>query len=266
LKNKILGLASFCLATSLKSSEPVTWGEQANRLQAISSALLESPSFARKSPLEKGFSFYAQIDGTAIPSVNSIIGSKTEDLPQPPGHALPFFGVAWKGGQDTVGLHFESSLGYLNTAWLPIDVGASLKQLTQHAGFSISHEIKKAQALFLRMDITKTEAFAKARVADEGFEDEFLTKAYLLGLSGLFQTKSWTWGLGAGIKKSQTSILVSIDQTLLHYTDQLQDAPLPFWIALSMEKQINPSLSLIFQELWQPERLLVPRLSVRYSL
>lgn len=86
---RVMVVLCFVIAFS-RIGLAVTWEEQAKRLQLVSASFLDTQPILSNVPGEGGrFHLEAKSVISALPKLNTTVGAKSEEAPQPPAHGVP---------------------------------------------------------------------------------------------------------------------------------------------------------------------------------
>lgn len=257
----------FCLvfvnimAASASFAAPVTWEEQAERLQNVSASLLDGAPVGE--PLQNT-SAEVRAVVSFLPKVNSKIGSKSEKVPSSPVHAVPTlqfnavsgraFGVQLWGGYLPPGGEKLFGIKAKLSQW---QVGGAVQGILPLQGFE----------LFLPVGFQMGKATLTGPITAADSDDDFVSTTRFLYLApGVRFPALNVWaGVLVANKNTKSEFKISSEGTNLSLIDMLSDSSFPYVTQASVGWFHASGVQLAVSELFVPKRVTMPRLLVSYQ-
>jgi hypothetical protein len=254
-----------------RADEPVrvTWEQQAERLQNVSAALLDSMPVSILPP--NGLSVGAWGALSFLPEVNPRVGGKSEKVPSSPVHAVPQLQLAY--GQS---LAVVSVTGRLWAGYLPpgleglMGIDAELSQWT--VGGAVGSTLPLPTPPFigrpaLELGLQTSGAKLTGAITEPKAKDKFTSSGRILYMSLGLQPKDF--GLHAALvvatRKVDSTFVVSSSRTELSLVDELEDASFPMVLQGQLGWRFPLGITAGVAQLWVPSRLAMPRLFASYD-
>ncbi|NBO38039.1 hypothetical protein EBU99_05600 [bacterium] len=266
-KKIILRLVMSILLPATSAQAAVLWTEQARRLQEVSAALLDTIPVPM--PLVPDLRLGLKTDLSFLPSPNTKVGSKREKLPSSPVQSIPsfFLQTGYRLGQ-LESISVEGWGGVLpQGVEKMMGIQASLLQTQIGARIQLASARLSSASIHLGGGFAKTSSSIKGTISSLSGSDSFTADAFLSFVDVQVQhIKSGFWGgLSIGKKTTQSRLAIVDDATDLSLTDQLTNAKQPHWSQFSLGLNLASGFKLGVSELFVPDRLEMPRLSVAWS-
>ncbi len=245
----------------------VLWMEQAQRLQEVSAALLETIPVPQ--PLTPDLALGVRADVSFLPSPNPTVGAKIEKLPSAPVQSIPSFAASW-------GLRLGESESVSVETWagvLPpgveklLGIKATLTQTHFGARVQLGSARYGAAHVHLGAGVARTQSKMTGQISSASGNDSFSSNSVLSFADvSLQHQRSGLWaGMVLGKRKAQSRLSIEEDDTDLEITDTLSDARQPYWTQLTLGIRGNSNWGLAVSELIVPDRLEMPRVSLSWT-
>jgi hypothetical protein len=244
----------FILLITQNGLAEVTWQQQAERLQKISTALTESIPVSTPVGDKK---FDAFLDLSLLPKVNSQVGSKIEETDKPPIHGIP--SLRWNH-------HFHER--FATRLWIGALPSFLAAPLTDHTVnqylMGIEGQAKFLSHFFASFGYQLSVSSIKGSITAEDHVDEVDSIAGII-YSGVGQNTNWGfWSVNVGARRNDSEFYIEEDETTYKFSDQLEDSSLPLFTQATIGTSYK-SFTLALSQLYVPRRLMMPKLSLIYS-
>lgn len=246
----------------------VLWIDQAQRLQQVSAALLDTVPVPQ--PLKAGLSIGIRADLSFLPSPNPTVGAKIEKLPSAPVQSIPVVAASF-------GVELGESESVATEVWVGVLPAGVEKLLGIKASLSQTHVGARAQLASTRLGharlsvgagLARTQSKMSGQISSATGSDLF-TAASLVSFAeiALQHERSGLWaGSALGKRKAESRLSIEEDETDLELTDTLADAKQPYWKQFSLGLKTDSHWSFALSELMVPDRLEMPRLTLAWEM
>lgn len=270
-KQAIASMASIAgrvgIAAMLGSSQAfaVNWEQQAERLARVSATLLDGIPVLE--PATSKYGLGLKFDTSLLPKPNPKVGSKKENVPSSPVHAVPTlkgYGLFDINEKLKAGFHLYA--GYLVPGLEGLmGVKAKLSQLAYGGGGTFHMVLSPLFALTADAGLHMTSGKATGAITEPDAKDEFTfnTMAYYLA-PGMYMPTTGIWGnVMLGMKNTKAELQITKTKNKIATTDTLDDAPVPVWFQIAAGwKHVPTGMSAGLAYMVVPERLYMPRLQL----
>lgn len=257
--------------TALASIMPVrayavVWERQAERLQKVSAALLDTAPVPE--PVVSGFGVGLGLNISFLPTINNTVGGKREKVPSAPIQTIPSLsmeGQVYSQQNFSLGLRF--AVGYLPPGGEKLfNIKAKLNQnlLKFEVIPALNVEMFK---FFVPIGMQQTYSELNGAITAPDTSDTFVSRTRLIYAAPSVSVPLigiWASVLLAA-RRNDSRLIISSDETDFKLRDRLGDARWPlltqFTVGFEPIEQLRVSLS----EQWTPARLLMPRLGISYT-
>jgi hypothetical protein len=267
LKKACLRLCASFLFPTPAAAADVLWMEQAQRLQEISAALLETIPVPQ--PLGVGPEFALKADLSFLPSPNPTVGAKLEKLPSAPVQSIPSVAASWGttlGGSESLSAELWAGILPAGVEKL-LGIKAALSQTHFGARIQLASARLGQARMTLGAGMARTQSTMTGQISSSEGSDLFTAHSTLSFTDLAFQhQRSGLWaGLALGKRRAESRLSIEEDDTDLEITDTLSNARQPYWSQLTLGLKGNSSWSFAVSELIVPDRIEMPRLTLAWS-
>ncbi len=232
----------------------VTWQQQAERLQKISTTLTEATPVV--TPVtDKHFDILMDI--SLLPKLNSTVGSKKEDTKAPPIHGVPI--IRWNHAFND---QFSSRL------WAGALPSFAASFLTEHKVnqylIGLEGQLKSKFNSYFSFGYQLSSSSIKGNITEDQSNDEMTSVAGIMYLGAGQNLSLGFWGLTLGARRNDSEFYIQVDETTYKFSDQLEDSTIPLYYQGTIGSNYK-SFTFAFTQLYIPRRILMPKFSIIYS-
>ncbi len=256
----------ICLILTPMPLYAATWEQQADRLQNIGAAYLDSPPVPR--PNSEGWTLGTDCDFNFLPKVNPKVGEKFVQFPNPKYHVIPT--ITAGGLRSLSPKYLIGGRAYMGDAPTFLSPAFGIKSKLSHfqmgAQLEGSVQISSQFSTYIQSGYHFSNAEIKGQIASSSKPDTFSARTSYLWTSLGINYRPWGFWIAQfiSIKRTTSIFFIGDDETSLTLTDNLQDSSLPFASESSIGWNTPWGIKAALSYLIVPNRAIIPRFSIGY--
>jgi hypothetical protein len=246
----------------------MTWEKQAERLQNVSAAILDSAPIPRFYAPRFTLGVFSNI--SILPKVNTKVGTKEEKLPAPFAHAVPALELT-----SSQNMSKGSHLGFsLSGGFLPSILGNALGMDSKLNQFQTTSQVWYQTPIVSKIIDSQfglgyhfTGAKLTGKISSASSNDSFSLQTHYVSFFNTYYYLPWRiWaGYQFSYKHTKSVFKISQDKTDLTLNDNLtKNSILPFTTQVWVGSRIWGNLWVQGAYLIVPSRVILPRISIGY--